>query len=82
MKLRRQLNAKGELEVPAYLAAFRQANLPANNWGPRRREDQNGLYEHIRLRPIKTNNKNHGTETNSIVDPRLTYAEYEQTHQF
>jgi hypothetical protein len=41
--------------TPIYLAAFAANNLPGETWGPRRRADQNGVYEHLRNR--SNNNK-------------------------
>jgi len=79
--MRRPLSPKNELDVPDYLAAFKEANKPSDTWGPRRREHQNGVYERIRLEPI---GKNYGTNTNTNTTntPRQTYIEYERTHQF
>ncbi|CAF1230667.1 unnamed protein product [Adineta steineri] len=46
-------NADGSSPTPLYLAAFRENNLPADTWGPRKRIHHYGAYAHLNNRKPK-----------------------------
>ena len=55
--------------TPIYLAALTANNSPAETWGPRRRKDQYGIYEHLRSKPA---NKNISTGQEQAYDTTLS----------
>ena len=80
--------------TPIYLAALTANNSPAETWGPRRRKDQYGIYEHLRSKPANKNistgqeqadhttfSANEVNNTNPAFVPDQSNPSYEQFNE-